>query len=138
MKDSTLRLYHRLSPSLRSFAASLRGYYLRWWRYGPETWDLVEGALERETWNSDRWKAWQEERLAHVLHRAARQVPYYREKWSERRRKGDRSSWEYLENWPVLDKKTLSSQPKAFVAEDCDTRRMFHEHTSGTTGWNSP
>ncbi len=129
-----LSLYHRLPPPTRNLAASLRGYYLRSWRYGPETERLVEEALEREKWSREKWKAWQEERLAYVLHRAATQVPYYRQQWSERRRKGDRASWEVLENWPVLDKEPLRAHPRAFVADDCDIRRMFHEHTSGTTG----
>jgi len=129
-----LSLYHRLPPVGRNAAATLRGYYLRWWRYGPETERLVEEALEREHWSAAQWNAWQEERLAYILHRAATKVPYYRQQWSERRRKGDRSSWEYLENWPILEKEPLRQNPRAFVAEDCDIRRMFHLHTSGTTG----
>jgi phenylacetate-CoA ligase len=129
-----VKLYHRLPYPIRVLAVSARGYYLRWWRYGPETDHLVEEALERETWSPDRWKAWQEERLAYVLHRAATRVPYYRDQWQERRRRGDRASWEVLENWPILKKEPLRANPRAFVADDCDIRRMFHEHTSGTTG----
>jgi phenylacetate-CoA ligase len=72
--------------------------------------------------------------LAFVLHRAATQVPYYREQWSFRRRHGDRASWEYLENWPILNKEAIRSNPHAFVATDCNVRKMYHEHTSGTTG----
>jgi phenylacetate-CoA ligase len=94
----------------------------------------VEEALEREAWSPDRWKAWQEERLAYVLHRAATQVPYYRDQWQERRRHGDRASWEVLANWPILKKEPLRANPRAFVADGCDVHRMFHEHTSGTTG----
>jgi phenylacetate-CoA ligase len=129
-----LTLYHHLPPPARNLAATLRGYYLRSWRYGPETERLVEEALERERWSAEQWKRWQEERLAYVLHRAATQVPYYRQQWEERRRRGDTASWEILENWPVLDKEPLRAHPQAFVADDCDIRRMFHEHTSGTTG----
>ncbi|MGQ9698833.1 MAG: phenylacetate--CoA ligase family protein, partial [Armatimonadota bacterium] len=129
-----LTLYHNLPYPLRVLAVSARGYYLRWWRYGPETERLVEEALERETWSPERWKAWQGERLAYVLHRARHRVPYYRAYWDERERRGDRASWEYLENWPVLKKEPLRAHPHAFVADDCDVRRMFHEHTSGTTG----
>jgi len=119
---------------MRSIAASLRGFYLRSWRYGPETEWLVAEALERERWSPERCKVWQEERLAYVLHRAATRVPYYREQWAARRRQGDRASWEYLENWPVLEKESLRQNPTAFVADDCTTGQMFHEHTSGTTG----
>jgi len=112
----------------------MRGYYLNFWRYGSHTEDLVVEALERETWSTNQWQAWQDDCLAYVLDRAATQVPYYRQLWSRRRRQGDRASWENLENWPVLEKETLRQNPKAFVADDCDIHRMFHEHTSGTTG----
>ena len=134
MKDRLLHLYHRLPSPLRSAAASLQGYYLRSWRYGPETERLVAEALEREHWNLERWKVWQEERLVYVLHRAVTQVPYYREHWSTRRRKGDRASWELLEHWPVLESEAVRENPGAFIADDCNVRHMFHEHTSGTTG----
>jgi phenylacetate-CoA ligase len=115
-------------------AASLRGYYLRSWRYGAETESLVAEALARESWSREQWRAWQQERLSLALHRAATRVPYYRNQWAERRRRGDRASWEHLENWPVLEKDSLRQNPKAFVAEGLDVRRMFHVHTSGTTG----
>jgi phenylacetate-CoA ligase len=134
MSDALLNIYHRLPSPLRSVAASLRGYYLRSWRYGPETESLVEAALERESWSPERWKKWQEVRLAYVLSHAAQNVPFYREQWSRRRRAGDRSSWEYLENWPILEKDSLREMPKAFLADTINARKMFHEHTSGTTG----
>src|SRR5262249_31378812 len=108
--------------------------YLRSWRYSPETERLVEEALEREYWGPKRWKAYQEERLTYVLHRAATRVPYYREQWAARRRRGDQASCEYLENWPVLAKESLRQNPTAFVADDCDVRNMYCDHTSGTTG----
>lgn len=129
-----LNLYHRLPPFSRDIAATARGHYLRWWRYGPETEWLVEEALERDRWSSTQWNNWQQERLAYVLHRAATQVPYYRQQWSERRCKGDKASWEDLKNWPILEKKTLRANGHAFVADDCNTRQMFRDHTSGTTG----
>jgi len=132
--SALLGIYHHLPPFARNIAATARGHYLRWWRYGPETERLVEEALERDTWSSEQWRNWQEERLAYVRHRAATQVPYYRQQWSERRRKGDTSSPEYLENWPILKKDVLRAKSRAFVADDCDPRRMFRDHTSGTTG----
>jgi phenylacetate-CoA ligase len=94
----------------------------------------VKEALGRDTWSHKEWKSWQEERLAYVLHRAATKVPYYRDQWASRRRRGDRASWEYLENWPTLAKESLRENPAAFIADDCDVHRMWHEQTSGTTG----
>ena len=134
MNDTLVKLYDHLPAPMRSLAASIRGLYLRSWRYGPETERLVEEALGRESWSLKQWRAWQEERLAYVLHRAATQVPYYREQWAARRRRGDRASWEYLDNWPTLEKDSVRENPGAFVADDYDLRRMFHERTSGTTG----
>jgi phenylacetate-coenzyme A ligase PaaK-like adenylate-forming protein len=134
VSDRLLRVYHRLPRRARSVAASLRGFYLRAWRYGPETDRLVEEAHERERWSAESWQSWQEQRLAYVLERAATRVPYYRDQWTQRRRKGDRASWELLENWPVLEKEPLRTNPRAFLTDGCEVRRLFHEHTSGTSG----
>lgn len=134
MSSLSLRLYHRLPPPARSVAATLRGWYLRWSRYGRETPRLVEEATERERWTAAQWRAWREERLAYVLDRAATRVPYYRAQWAQRRRQGDRASWELLENWPILDNDRIRENPAAFIADDCNPRWMFNEHTSGTTG----
>jgi phenylacetate-CoA ligase len=134
VKDLLLGLYHHLPYPLKVLAASGQGYLLRRQRYGPETDRLAAEALDRETWSPERWRAWQEERLARMLSRAATQVPYYREQWAERRRRGDRASWECLENWLILEKEPLRTQPRAFLAQDCDPRRMICLHTSGTSG----
>ena len=93
-----LPLYHRLPPWLQDAAAAVRGWQLERWRYGPETERLVEEALARESWTEEQWQRWREERLARLLDRAARKVPYYRAMWAERRVRGDSSGWEKLEN----------------------------------------
>jgi phenylacetate-CoA ligase len=129
-----LAVYQRLPPPLRNLAATARGYYLRSWRYSSQTERLVEEALDRENWTARQWAAWQNEKLVRLLDRAARRVPYYRSHWEERRRRGDRSPWEDLANWPTLEKETVRRNPLNLVADDCDPRRMMQEHTSGTTG----
>lgn len=129
-----LSLYHRLPPFSRSVVASLRGYYLNWWRYDKESEKLAEEILERDFWSEKQWREWQDERLSFILHRAATQVPFYKKLWAERRKKGDKASWDYLENWEILEKQTLRSQANEFVADDCNPGKMFKEHTSGTTG----
>ena len=132
--SSLVAAYHRLPPGARSAVATVRGLYLHWWRYGSDTERLVGEALERDGWSAEQWCVWQEEQLGRLLDRAARRVPAYREQWAARRRAGDRASWERLENWPVLTKDALRAHPRAFLADDCNPRRMLHEHTSGTTG----
>ena len=57
MTDALMKLYSRLPASGRSAAASLRGVYLRSWRYGRQTEALIEQALEREKWTPQQWKS---------------------------------------------------------------------------------
>ena len=130
----SLQIYHNLPPWARSFTASLRGYYLSRWRYDANTERLVEETLERDYWSEKQWKEWRENRLSFILNRAATKVPFYREMWEKRRREGDKSSPEYLENWDILEKQTLRGRGIEFVADDCNPSKMFHDHTSGTTG----
>lgn len=132
--DLFLSLYHRLPSPLQSAAATARGLALRSWRYGADTDRLVAEALGRDSWSEARWEAWRAGHLGALLHRAASRVPYYREHWEARRRRGDSSSWERLENWPLLAKETVRQRPEAFVADDRDRRSLYSEHTSGTTG----
>lgn len=127
-------IFHRLPYPGRVLAASARGLYLRRWRYGRETRELVVEAGIRERWSRDEWDAWQTAQLEKVLTRAVRFVPYYRQLWEERRRRGDDRSWRKLENWPVLRKETVRSHPELFVAEDRRSRTLFRFHTSGSTG----
>ncbi len=134
MSATLLNIYHRLPGWMRSGAVRLHGFHLRSWRFGPETPQLMEEALERDYWSHEQWQEWKRKQLAFVLERAATCVPYYRNQWAERRSQGDLSSWLELENWPILDKEAVRSSPRDFVADDCDPKRMFYGHTSGTTG----
>ncbi len=134
MGDAALQMYHSLPSPVRSLVATMYGARLRAWRYGSETETLVSEALARDYWDAEKWKTWQENQLGLLLHRAVTKVPFYRDLWTERRRRGDRSSCEYLENWPILEKESLRRNPRAFLADDCNFRRMRREHTSGTTG----
>lgn len=134
MNSRFTSVYHRLPRVAQNLAVSLYGRQLRRERYGPETDDLVETALERETWAASRWRAWEEERLAFILHRAATQVPYYRALWSHRRHLGDERPWERLENWPVIEKDQVRQHGSAFVSDDQSKACMGVERTSGTSG----
>jgi phenylacetate-CoA ligase len=134
VNQGLLKLYHRLPARARSAVATVRGWYLNRWRYGKASEELAAEARERDEWTTAQWDTWRQERIAYVLHRAATRVPYYREQWQTRRQRGDRASWELLENWPLLEKDAVRADARAFVADDCDHRRMFREQTSGTTG----
>lgn len=135
----TLSIYNSLPFWGKNLAASLRGYYLRSWRYDGETESLVAEILERDRWPLSRWDQWQQQRLEYVLERAAQQVPYYRE---ARKNKADASALD-LASWDVLEKPVLRRRARDFVAVDVDRAKMFCDHTSGTTAspldiWQSP
>lgn len=134
MSSRLLKIYHRLPARARNAVATLRGWYLRRSRYGKSHPALTAEARERDQWTAAQWKTWREERIAYVLHRAATRVPYYRAQWEARRQRGDRAAWDLLENWPLLEKSSVRGDPRLFLADDCEPRRMFREHTSGTTG----
>lgn len=127
-------LYDRLPAPSRTVAASARGFYLNWWRYGSETERLVEEALERDNWDRARWSHWQRERLQVVLERARRNVRFYQAVWANMHSSKTANVGIELSEWPVLEKKQLRETPRAFVSDDCRISRMFHEHTSGTSG----
>jgi phenylacetate-CoA ligase len=113
---------------------TLQGYRLSALRYGAKCDLLADEALEREAWSPARWKTWQDEWLGHILQRAAASVPYYREQWAERRRLGDAASPNDVEDWPILKKGPLRQNPMAFLADGSWRRKMYSDHTSGTTG----
>lgn len=130
MNDRLLRLYHALPYPLRCAAASARGWQLRGWRYGSDTERSVEEALNRETWSVAQWRTWTSERLDRFLRRAKTCVPHYREYWA----KHGKNAAEELAQWPLLEKEQLRANGRAFLADDCDVKRMFCDRTSGTTG----
>jgi len=128
-----LSVYHRLPYWTRVCAASLNGYALRSLRYGRETDRRVAEALEQETWTKEKWQTWEQARVAGILDRAARHVPYYRRQWNELRRRGERKSHEVLDHWPILEKEPLRQAPQDFIADDC-VHKLHVVQTSGTSG----
>lgn len=125
---NALAVYHRMPPWARDLAASIRGWHLARWRYGPDSERLTEEALGREYWTTSQWESWRQQRLEFILRRAVEQVPYYQQIW-----KG-RDGWRDLESWPILEKQALRRDTRSFVASDRDTSKLFHDHTSGTSG----
>src|SRR5262249_45175417 len=65
--SSWVDVYHRLPAPLREAGASLHGYRLRSWRYGPETDPLIAETLERDRWDAAQWERWRAERPPRML-----------------------------------------------------------------------
>lgn len=134
IKNALMPLYRRSPAAVKNLIGSVYGHYLNYWRYGPRSEALVEDALERESWSSERWEAWQSERLATLLHSAAANVPYYQEHWRVRRSRGDTSPVDMLENWPLLDKATVRANAAALISEHTNPKSLYRLDTSGTSG----
>jgi phenylacetate-CoA ligase len=132
MRSGLLSLYHALPPSLRSLAATLRGYQLRRLRYGPDTERLVAEALDADHLPPAELDRRAQERLRYVLERAARTVPYYRQFWQGPGADGRDPT--RLADWPILEKETLRVAARQFLVDGCDPAGMIAEHSSGTTG----
>ena len=129
-----MNLYQHLPYSLKVLAESAKGVYIQWQRSDRHFEEQVEAAFERERWTLSKWQSWQEEMLALALERAATRVPYYREMWRVRRQRGDRASWDYLENWPVLHPASVLRQPEAFVADDLPRGVLFRQWNATSSG----
>ena len=134
MTDMLRSIYDHFPYPFRVMAASTRGYMYRIRRYSSRTEELVTEVLSRDKWSAQQWSQWTGEQLERLLDHAATQVPFYRNQWIARRRLGDRATWCYLENWPILEKEYIRKSPLGFVADNCNMRNMAIEHTSGTSG----
>lgn len=132
--SSKLDLYWNLPYPVKVIAASLHGWLFQRRRYGPDTERLVEEAIDRERWSLERWRLYQEDKLARLLHRAATKVPYYRDQWARLKKAGIKRQLEMLEHWPILEKDDLRSNPRAFLADDSPVHKLYRTNTSGTTG----
>lgn len=122
-------LVQHLPPWLVSAASALAGWRLQRWRYGADSAELVAAARQREHWTAEEWQAFVAPRLATLLERAAHRVPGYAGTVAPQG-----AAPAPLEGWPLLAKDTVRLDPRAFLCADCRPRRMYREHTSGTSG----
>lgn len=127
-------LYNHFPYTLKKVAASVAGTYRKNIRYDKHLEERIFTAFERESWTADQWMSYREEKISKILFTAYKDVPFYREQWAKRRISGDKSSFEYLENWPVLDKQSVRQSPQAFLRRGLHPRKMYIDHTSGTSG----
>ena len=109
--------------------ASVKGAYLQKIRYDSTTQDHIEKYFERENWSSDEWEKWKESLLEKTLYDAKKYVPFYQQYWVTREK-----TYEDLENWPIITKKIINENPDLFIDERFKKNKLYHDHTSGTTG----
>ena len=92
-------------------------------------------AQAAERWDADRRRAATQQRLAHTLHHAVANVPYYRETLAPFRHRFDAMVADLdLSPLPLLTKNDIRSVGAALHADDAGRRRTSVSRTSGTTG----
>ena len=87
--------------------------------------------VEREEWTVEDWRKWREDKLQRTLYNARKYVPYYKKYWESDKKS---NSYEILENWPILTKQKINESPDLFIDIRYKKNKLYHDHTSGTTG----
>lgn len=125
-------LYARLPVAGQHLAVTAYGLYWRRLRFGPGYEEALARFRARERFSAEEWRALVSNELKAVLSRAAAEVPYYRETWGERERKGAEAG--RLQELPLLPKEPIRANPEAFLHDSLRGRRLLRFHTSGSTG----
>lgn len=78
--------------------------------------------------------AYVETRLAKLLRRAARLVPYYADMFARNGWDSERAE-EYWHAWPILRQQQLQEQRQALVAGDAKGERLYLDYSGGSSGY---
>lgn len=132
MNTLSLKIYNYLPQFLKEIAASQYAKQLQKFRRNSSSTKRITEATKRELWSFEEWEKYQNIELEKVLKRAFEHVPYYREYWKQKGCKND--EWKNLNNWPILTKEDIRQNNHLFLADDCDSKNMYSEYTSGTSG----
>lgn len=110
-------------------------YGWQWYRrrYSPHFYRLVEELNARERWSADQFRAYQEERLGHLL-ATARNAPYYRRVFAAAGLHGGEAPFDALRKLPLLSKETLRTVPRDLLARQPLPKNVTVFKSSGTTG----
>ena len=122
-------IYHIAPYSVKCAFASVYGFYLDYVRYDNSLRKRVNQYLDRETWTAKEWNNWKSETLQKTLFHARKYVPFYKKYW-----RGKTKSYEQIENWPIITKKTINENPDLFIDQRFKKAKLYQDHTSGTTG----
>jgi phenylacetate-CoA ligase len=124
--------YSRLPVWAQHVAVSMFGLTWYWHRFGPGYRRYVQEYAERDRWNANQWRTWQQAQLKDLLQTASQHVPYYQHAWEPATHTAARAG--RLKDLPLLDKETVRQQHEAFLRQDRPGHPRFAFHTSGTTG----
>lgn len=91
--------------------------------------------LSSEKWGKERYEAYQDEQLKKIIRHAAVHVPYYRELFKKIKLNPNQFRGRHdLKRIPILEKETLRTRQKEFIADNAQQFGITWDSTSGSTG----
>ncbi len=91
--------------------------------------------LSSQRWNKEKIKAYQDRKLRSIVKHAAENVPYYRNLFKDINFDPDTfKGREDMYKIPLLDKQTLRTRQKEFIADNAEQYGINWDSTSGSTG----
>lgn len=133
--DFSHKLYYRLPLYFQNKLISLYGFYTKRQRHGIIFQEQLKKIYEREQWSLDRICLYQLKKTKEILNHAKAHVPFYRRCFREiGLDTEDIKSIEDLKILPVISKQMVRQNPKDFIDERLNIKRLIHAPTSGTTG----
>lgn len=124
------------SPAfMQTILLNLYAGRLSYQRFGRRLEDALAFLRESARWSTEEIKAYQDFRFEKLIKHAYETVPYYREVMRSRKLiPSDFKTSDDLVKLPVIDKSIVKAQLRSFISSDYPTKKLFHGHTSGTTG----
>jgi phenylacetate-CoA ligase len=122
---------------VQNLGISLFGVVWKRRRYGGCFKENVYRFIEREKYDPNEWREYQEERLRKLLRHSLENVPYYSEifkKMGLSSQDLNGFSLEDLQGLPTLQKEEIRRNPKNFIAANEAKKKLHTYLTSGTTG----
>lgn len=127
---------YKCSPiPLQNLVVSLKGLASLTAKRRPTFWAQYRQIKEREKFNHEKIKNWQDVQLRTLISHAFKYVPYYRELSKKYHLlESDFQSADDVRKLPYLEKDTVRSNPLAFVARNLRNRLLVRASTAGSTG----
>ena len=128
-----VKVFQKLPGIFKTIIASYRGYQLKILRSKNRNIYLAE-IRERDFWNKEQIRKFQETKCREMLDHAVRNVPYYRNLWNSIHKASPGLDPLDLNNWPVLEKDAIRNHPDLFIADGIRKEDLTFIPTSGTSG----
>lgn len=135
MRSISENIYLKLPVLSQNIVLSIYGWHLNRLRYGHAYRPLREDVGRRVMNTPKEIAAYADNRVRRIVWHATRNVPYYRELFKkEGLSTKEIKSCKDLKKIPLLDKDTIRKDPRLFVSDRYDIRKLNKIHTTGTTG----